>query len=73
MTRNEKLEAMAREWCRINGWQADFQSQELTWEEMVSDLENAGNPKYKPTVRLGPPTWQLHVRAMDRLLKSIGE
>ena len=67
MTRNQKLEAMARAWCEFNGWLPDHRPLQMQVREWVD---------YKPVwiIReLGEPIWKAHVKAMDAILKAIGE
>lgn len=68
MTRDEKLEAMAREWCRINGWQADARPIEFEVERDGKTNAMIGFREVK-----GVPIWTRHIAAMDRLLKAIEE
>lgn len=68
MTRDEKLEAMAREWCKINGWQPDHRPIELEIERDADTNKMVGFCERK-----GDPIWTCHVKAMDWLLKAIGE
>lgn len=62
MTRDEKLEAIARAWCEANSWPPDQPLQQFVWHE--------GN---RPERRDAGPLWKRHVKTMDMLLKAIGE
>ena len=67
MTREQKLEAMARAWCEFNGWIPDHRPFVLKvrhWEGyQPKDMHE------EP----GEPIWKSHVKAMDHLLKAVGE
>ena len=67
MTRDEKLEAMARAWCAFNGWLPDRRPMQLKvkrWDGPQT-IDVAEEP--------GEPIWKGHVKAMDAILKAIGE
>lgn len=66
MTRDEKLEAMARAWCEANGWPPDQPLQTWVWSgRSVDDIRSEPGPD--------EPIWKRHVKTMDMLLKAIGE
>lgn len=68
MTRDQKIEAMAREWCLINGWVPDHRP------TGIRIVGNAWPPEQAQiTDYVERPIWTRHTGAMDRLLKSIGE
>lgn len=71
MTREEKLQAMAREWCAINGWQPDHRPKGLRSTGVF--LRPGGRPTGSFEEYDEEPIWTRHVAAMDRLLKAIGE
>ena len=62
-----KLEAMARAWCKFNGWVPDHRPLIMrpTWgddHKVASFVEVPGDP-----------IWKAHVRGMDAVLRAIEE
>lgn len=59
MTRDEKLEAMARAWCEFHGWVPDHRPLVLKHDEDGVFFEADGEP-----------IWKAHVKAMDVILRG---
>lgn len=72
MTRDEKLEVMAREWCRINGWDADYTHVWLRFKQRDGAI-GSGPLTREMENYVQPPIWTRYVETMDRSLKSINE
>lgn len=67
MTREEKLERMARAWCLFHGWVPDHRPLEMRFEPSPDrDLE-----KMRVTKVPGKCLWEMHVPAMAAVLDAI--
>ena len=70
MTREQKLEAMARAWCEFNGWVPDHRPLQFVVQDWgMADGEKIARPIFSEEP--GPPLWRSHLKAMDHVLKSI--
>lgn len=63
MTREQKLEAMARAWCTFNGWNPDADEFGLVLSK------NPARTTVRP--KEGCPIWKRHVPAMVAVLDAI--
>ena len=70
MTRDEKLEAMARVWCRFNGWVPDHRPLVLKATDDLW-LRPGGRPTRRFLEEEGEPLWKGHLRGMDAILTAI--
>lgn len=75
MTREQKLEAMARAWCEFNGWLPDHRPTVRMHKLGAKGFLADGS--LRDAIMIvedeGEPTWKAHVKAMDHILKAIGE
>ena len=62
------MERMARAWCQFNGWVPEHRP--IVWKPS-GDWKKHGKPRFEEVE--GDPIWKAHMRAMDHILKAIGE
>lgn len=73
LPREQKLEAMARAWCTYNGWAPDHRPLVLKATDEVLLRPGDERPLRRFLEEDGEPIWKAHIKAMDHLLKAIGE
>lgn len=65
MTRDEKIETMARAWCDYNGWNPDHRTSR--YEPVRDESGRIVGVVEAP----GEPVWRRHIPAMNKLLVAL--